>query len=84
MDISVKQLVELLDFDSPVFFTEKEKLNKENYFYFQPMGDAEKEAIQNCTYDPRVYMTRLAGGCICQMSCQVSISSLRVAEILLR
>lgn len=53
MDISVKQLVELLDFGSPVFFTEKEKLNKENYFYFQPMGDAEKEAIQNCTYDPQ-------------------------------
>lgn len=46
MDISVKQLVELLDFDSPVFFTEKEKLNKENYFYFQPMGDAEKEAMR--------------------------------------
>lgn len=53
MDISIKQLVELLDVDSPLCFTEKEKLNKENYFYFQPMGDAEKEAIRNRTHDPQ-------------------------------
>lgn len=58
VDISIRQLVELMDIDSPIYFTEKDKLNRENYFYFQPMGEAEVEAIRNhnhnpqCDYDP--------------------------------
>lgn len=58
VDISIRQLVEVMDIDSPIYFTEKDKLNRENYFYFQPMGEAEVEAIRNqnhnpqCDYDP--------------------------------
>lgn len=47
MDISIRRLVEVLGINSPIYFTEKDKLNKENYCYFQPIGEAEKEAIRN-------------------------------------
>lgn len=53
MDISIRQLVELMGIDSPIYFTEKEKLNKENYFYFQAMGEAEVEAIRNRNHNPQ-------------------------------
>lgn len=53
VDICIRQLVELMGIDSPIYFTEKDKLNKENYFYFQPMGEAEVDAIRNRNHNPQ-------------------------------
>ena len=53
MDISIKLLVEVLGIDAPLYFTDRDKLNKENYFFFQPMGEEEIKAIRNGEHNPQ-------------------------------
>lgn len=52
MEISFKDLVALLDINAPIFFIEKNQLNRENYVFFRPMGGAEKDAFLMGKHDP--------------------------------
>lgn len=62
MDISIRQLAEVLNIDSPIYFIEKDKLNKENYCFFRPMGEAEVTAIRNRSHDPRCHYDPAGSG----------------------
>lgn len=52
MDVSFRDLVNLLGIKAPIHFTPKEKLNKQNYVFCKFMGDEESAAIIAGNHDP--------------------------------
>lgn len=51
IDISIRELVKMMNLEEvPIYFHDKDKLEKENYMFFQYVGNEEKEALQNGTH----------------------------------
>lgn len=52
MNLSFREIVEILDIDAPIHFTPREQLDKTDYVFCRYMGNAERDAIMTGNYNP--------------------------------